>query len=153
MKSFNQLIADALTEINEVFRWDLEKMLLSDTKPLIVDIREDDEYQALHINDSIFVPRGILEQACEWNYDVTIPELVKARQSEVVLVCRSGTRSVLAALTMKIMGYTKVSSLKTGIRGWNDYDLPLIDSNNNDVDPDVADEFLANKVSKEQLQP
>ncbi len=153
MKTFNELIAEAIPFIKEVFPWDLYEKLNSDNKPLIVDIREADEFEAMHIADSIFIPRGLLEQACEWDYDDTIPELVKARTREVVVVCRSGSRSVMAALTMHLMGFQNVGSLKTGVRGWNDYDQPMIDSHGNEVDPDEADEFLSNKVRDDQMKP
>jgi rhodanese-related sulfurtransferase len=43
--------------------------------------------------------RGVLEGACVWNYDDTIPQLAEARNQNIVLICRSGNRSVLAALT------------------------------------------------------
>ncbi|RKZ99880.1 MAG: rhodanese-like domain-containing protein, partial [Gammaproteobacteria bacterium] len=63
MKTFNQLIADALPFIKELFPWDLEQKLLTETKPLLLDIREADEFNAMHIPGSMFVPRGLLEQA------------------------------------------------------------------------------------------
>ena len=58
----------------------------------------------MHIKDSINVPRGILETACEYNFEETVPELVKARDKEIILVCRSGNRSVFAAEVMQQMG-------------------------------------------------
>ena len=54
--------------------------------------------------------------------------LVEARDLDVVVVCRSGNRSALAAHTMQLLGYRKVSSMKTGLRGWNDYELPLVNA-------------------------
>ncbi len=74
---------------------------------MIVDIREADEYDAGHIQDSLHVPRGILETSCDWGYSDTIPALVQARDKPVVLVCRSGNRTALAALTLQWMGYSK----------------------------------------------
>lgn len=153
MKTFEQLVQNALTEVGELFPWDLLPMLEQAQPPLIIDVREQHEYDFCHIRNSIFVPRGILEQACDWNYDVTIPELVQSRDRKVVVVCRSGTRSVLAALTMKWMGYQDAVSLKTGIRGWNDYDQPLVNIHGEEVDPDEADDFMANRVTDEQLDP
>lgn len=153
MKTFNDLIAEALPHIKEIFPWDLEQKLSTNDKPLILDIREADEYDAMHIDHSLFVPRGLLEQACEWDYDETIPELVQARDREIIVVCRSGTRSVMAALTMKLLGYKDVASLKTGVRGWNDYDQPMVDLAGNEVDPDDADEYLANQVRDDQKNP
>jgi len=153
MKTFNDLISEALQQIDEIFPWDLEQKLALDSKPMIVDIREPDEFNAMHIEGSIFAPRGILETACEWDYDETIPVLVQARDKEVIVVCRSGNRSALGALTMKWLGYQKVFSLKTGVRGWNDYDQPLIDRDGHIVDPDYAEEFLEGLPSEEQRTP
>ena len=153
MKTYKELVADSLKEIPELFPWDLDEKLQNGEKPLIVDVREQNEYDFCHIEGSLFVPRGILEGACDWGYDDTIPELVQARDREVVVVCRSGNRSALAAHTMKLMGYGKVISLKTGIRGWNDAELPLVNKDGEPVDPDDAEEFLASKVRPEQMPP
>ena len=153
MKTFNDLIAEALEHVSEILPWDLDEKLSSDNTPLILDIREPEEYNAMHIKDSIHIPRGQLETACEWDYDETIPELVQAREKEVIVVCRSGSRSVLAARTMQYLGYNNTVSLKSGLRGWNEYDQPLFDSNNNEVDLEVADDFFATKISAKQKSP
>lgn len=153
MKSFEQLVADALQEVPELFPWDLAKVLASESPPMLVDIRELDEFEQAHIKSSLWVPRGLLEQACDWNYDVTIPELVESRDKHIVLVCRSGTRSALAGVTMRQMGYQSVTSLKTGVRGWNDYEQPLFNQLGHVVDPDEAETHLENKVTNEQLEP
>ena len=51
------------------------------------------------------------------------------------------------------MGYENVKSLKTGLKGWTDYEQPLVDNNNKDVDIDDADEYFASKVRPEQMKP
>jgi rhodanese-related sulfurtransferase len=56
------------------------------------------EFEMMHIKDALHVARGVLEGACVWNYDDTIPQLAEARNQNIVLICRSGNRSVLAAL-------------------------------------------------------
>jgi rhodanese-related sulfurtransferase len=153
MKTFNELIEEGLKTVDELFPWDLDEDLQAGKDVLILDVREPDEYNAMHIRGSLFAPRGILESAAEWGFDDTIPELVKARDREVVIVCRSGNRSVLAGRTLQLMGYQKVKSLKTGLRGWNDYELPMLDKDGNEVDIDEAEDFLATKVSEEQMGP
>ena len=153
MKTYNQLIEECLETVEEVFPWDLEEELQSDTKPIILDIREPYEFDAMRIKDSINVPRGILEQSCEWDYEETIPELVNSRDKAIVLVCRSGNRSVLAAYTMQQMGYENVKSLKTGLKGWTDYERPLVDNSNQEIDIDDADDYFASKVKPEQMHP
>ena len=153
MKTYNDLINECLETVEELFPWDLDEELQADKKTIILDIREPEEFNAMRIKNSINVPRGILEQSCEWDFEETIPELVKARDKPIVLICRSGNRSVLAAYTMQLMGYENVKSLKTGLKGWTDYERPLVDNTNNDVDIDDADEYFASKVKPEQMRP
>ena len=150
-KTFKQLISDILPEINELFPWDLEELLENNSDVLLVDIREIDEFESAYIEGSLHVPRGILEAACDWNYSDTIPELVNARDRPVVVICRSGNRSALAAFTMQLMGYNNVTSLQTGIKGWNDSDFPLLNKKAELVDPDWADTFLNPPLRDEQL--
>ena len=150
MKTFMQIVEETSKTITEIMPWDLEEKLESDTPPMLVDIREPYEFDAMHIQNSISVPRGILETACEFNYEETIPQLASARETEIVLICRSGNRSVLTTAVMQELGYQNVASLKTGLRGWNDYEQTLINNNNNTVDIDDADEYFRVKLSPEQ---
>lgn len=76
------------------------------------------------------------------DYDETEPRLANGRDEEVVVVCRSGLRSVLAAFTLKLMGFSNPVSLKTGMHGWNDYEQPLVDGDEKTVNIDDADEFF-----------
>jgi rhodanese-related sulfurtransferase len=133
--------------------WDLEEYLEAHSDAMIVDIRETHEYDTMHIADSLNVPRGILENACEWDFEETEPALVEARSRPVVLVCRSGNRTALAAYTLQLMGFERVISLKTGLRGWNDYELPLVDIEEKPVDMEDADRYFANKILPEQRNP
>jgi len=107
----------------------------------------------MHIKGSINVPRGILEQSCEWDYEETIPKLVCCRTQEIVVICRSGYRSVLAAFTMQLMGYTNVHSLKTGLRGWNDYELPMANMHEQAVDLETADDYFTARLRDDQKSP
>ena len=153
MKRFAELVAECLPETNEVFPWDVEEKLSGDTPPLILDICEPGEFSAMHIQGSLHVPRGILESACEYGYEETVGVLADARDREVVVVCRSGNRSALAALTMQLMGFKKVSSLKTGLRGWNDYELPLVDGTGQTVSLDWSDRYFTVHLRPSQEKP
>jgi len=153
MKTYQQLIEECLEYVTEIFPWDLLEKLEKGDKPILLDIREPEEFNAMRLENSMNVPRGILEQSCEWDFEETVPQLVKARDKEIVLVCRSGNRSVLAAYTMQQMGYQSVLSLKTGLRGWNDYEQPLVNDQNQIVDIEDADEYFSSKVRRDQLRP
>ena len=153
MKRFTDLVTECLGHIGEIFPWDADELLRNDSDPLLVDIREQDEFDAMHIEGSLLVPRGILESACEYNYEETVRELVEAREREVIVVCRSGNRSALAAYTMQLMGYSRVFSMKTGLRGWNDYELPLVNAAGKTVPVEGADEFFTTRLRPDQIEP
>ncbi|MCB1735011.1 MAG: rhodanese-like domain-containing protein [Gammaproteobacteria bacterium] len=153
MKRFTEIVNEHIPHIQELFPWDLDARIQEGNDLLLVDIREPYEFDAMHIDGSINVPRGILETACEYNYEETVPELVEAREREVVVICRSGNRSVLGAYMMQLMGYRKVASLKTGLRGWNDFELPMRDKDGGEVDIDDADDYFTPKLRPEQMAP
>lgn len=153
MQKFLELIAACLTDVREIMPWDLEERLQENPDLLVVDVREPDEFDAMHIARSLNVPRGILESAAEWDYEETEPELVNARDREVIVVCRSGYRSVLAAHSLQVLGFKDVVSLKTGLRGWKDYEQPLVDKDGGAVDLDDADEYFTTKLRDDQIDP
>jgi rhodanese-related sulfurtransferase len=153
MGSYDDLVAESLKRVSEIMPWDLSRALAAGNKPLLLDVREPAEFAMLRIPDSINVPRGVLEQSCEWDYDETVPELVAGREREIVVICRSGKRSVLAADMMQRIGFSNVVSLKTGVRGWNDYEQPMTNANGEALDADAVDELLAPRVKPEQRKP
>jgi len=153
VKTFAELLKDALPGVEEIFPWDLEEQMREDGDILVLDIREPYEFNVMHIEDSVNVPRGVLESAAEWDYEETEPDLVQARDRHLVVVCRSGSRSLLAAVTLKMIGFKNVVNLKTGLRGWNEYDLPLVDEAYGPITLEEGDAYLANKILPYQRKP
>jgi len=155
-KTYKELVQACLdsehNRVNEIMPWDLTEMLEADA-PLLLDVREPDEFNMAHIRNSLCVPRGVLESACDYDYEETEPELVTAREKDIVVICRSGYRSVLACSVMQLMGYRSVVSLKTGIKGWNDYDQPLFDADDNEMDGDEAWDLLNQPIREDQKSP
>lgn len=138
-----------------MFPWDVEELMnnTSSENYLLLDVREGNEFEAMHIKGSLHVPRGLLEAAADWGFEETEPDLVQARDKKVVVICRSGNRSALAAKTLKDMGFNDVVSMKTGIRGWNDSEYPMVNNKGEEVDIDYAEEFLNKPVPQEKLGP
>jgi sulfur dioxygenase len=88
------------------------KQLISEGHIVVLDTREESEYAAGHLDSAILVPRGMLEFKIG-----NVPEL--ADKSKAVLIyCRSGNRSALAAQTMQQLGYTNVLSMAGGYEAW-----------------------------------
>ncbi len=94
-----------------------------DSGAVIVDVRESEEWQHGHINSSVPAPRGLLEffadPASPQHKDRLDPS------GRVIVVCASGARASLAALTLKAMGYQDVAILDGGLKGWTDAGLPV----------------------------
>lgn len=153
MKTFNELVAKSAENVSEIFPWDLEERLQENPSLLLLDIREPYEFEAMHIENSINVPRGVLETACEYDYEETVPLLVEARDKEVIVACRSGNRSIFACEVMQKMGYQNVVSLKTGLRGWSDYEQPLFDKDGTEIDEDDAINYFTSSIREDQMAP
>ena len=151
--TYKDLVEEITPQINECFPWDVEERLEAGEDILFLDVRENQEYDTMHIENSLHVPRGILETAVEWDHEETEPDLVRARDRQIVVVCRSGSRSVFAAYTLMQLGYKHVTSLKTGLRGWNEYNLPLVNMEDNEVAAELGDLYFANKLLDYQRKP
>ena len=111
-KTFQQLAADAKTQIKEVTTEQVEALLQSPHPPEIIDVREQDEYRAGHLPGARGIGRGILEYH--------IADEIPDTEREIVLYCRGGNRSALAAQSLGEMGYTNVRSMTGGYRKWNE---------------------------------
>ena len=153
MQKLVDLLAETLKSVNEIMPWDMQEMMEADPNVLVLDVRERDEFDTMHVEGSLNVPRGIVESACEWGYEETEPELVEARDRTVIVVCRSGYRSILTAFSLQLLGFEKVYSLTTGLRGYNDYELPFVDIEEKPVNIEVADAFFVNKILPDQVGP
>ena len=80
---------------------------------LILDVRESAEYQAGHLPQAINVPRGVLE------FKVGNHPQLQDPQQSILIYCKNGGRSTLAALTLKQMGFHQVEMLVAGFDGWS----------------------------------
>ena len=109
-KSGNDLIEEAKSRITEI---DAAHAIVEQTKgdSVFLDVREPAEWNLGHIPNAVHLPRGQLEGKIEG---------ILARDSKIVIYCARGSRSALAADTMRQMGYNSVMSLKGGFRDWAD---------------------------------
>lgn len=153
MTTFRALVEACRANVGELFPWDLADALEEQQPLLLLDVREPYEFNAVAITGSVNVPRGILEPSCEYGFEETLPDLVEARDRSIVIICRSGNRSLLAGQVMKLMGFEDVRSLATGLKGWNDYEQPLWNSQGHRVDPDTAEALLSPPLRPTQLGP
>ena len=114
MKTKTELLKDARSQVPELTAAELSK---APQKPVLIDVREKDETDAGILPGAKLVPRGFLE--------LRIEEAVPDHGADVVLYCAGGTRSLLAARSLKEMGYTRVRSLAGGFGAWKAAGLPV----------------------------
>ena len=90
--------------------------------PILVDVREKDEWVEGSIPGARWIPRGFLE--------LRIEDQVPQKSAEIVLYCAGGTRSALAARALDELGYTNVKSLAGGFSAWKraglSFDRPYV---------------------------
>lgn len=91
--------------------------LMNDDNLVILDVREDKEFNSGHIRDSVHIPLGALSQR--------INELEKFKNKNILAVCRSGSRSNSACSNLKKQGFENVNNLAGGIMSWSGANLPI----------------------------
>ncbi|HEY2789911.1 MAG TPA: rhodanese-like domain-containing protein, partial [Gaiellales bacterium] len=89
-------------QIREETAQEAAERLAVEPRPVVLDVRERDEYEQGLIPGSIHIPRGNLETRIESR----VPE----RATPLIIYCASGTRSAYAAKTLSELGYTDVVS-------------------------------------------
>lgn len=109
--SVQEMVAAARQQITEV-TVEKAKQLLAEGGITLVDVREESEYAAGHIDNAILLPRGVLEFRTG-----SVLELAD-KTKPVMIYCRTGGRASMAAVTMKALGYNNVLSIAGGFESW-----------------------------------
>jgi rhodanese-related sulfurtransferase len=115
-----QLVAQARAAVTEIDA-DRLRALQAEGVP-VIDVREPGEYAGGRIPGAVNIPRGVLEFEVDGHPAVNCikdPALGHRRQP-VVLYCRSGGRSALAAEALKRLGFAEPLSLAGGYMGWTE---------------------------------
>ena len=113
---FQALVQDAKSRIKEAPVSQLKTWMDSGQKLMLIDVREDTEWQAGHASSAVHISRGTLEREIE--------KAAPDKAQRVVLYCHSGARSALATDTLQKMGYTNVFSLAGGFASYQAGGLP-----------------------------
>jgi len=110
-KSFQEIMAEARKEIPEVSAQQVNELLKNNGKsPILLDVRESDEWRQGHLEGALPLPRGFLE--------IKVESAVPNKDAPIIAYCAGGVRSLLAAKVMKEMGYQDVSSMAGGYAAW-----------------------------------
>jgi len=109
-KKFLTIVNDAKGRIKETNVEEVKVQLDRGDKFLLVDVREESEWNKGHITNATYIGKGVIERDIERNVSNT--------ETEIILYCGGGFRSALAADNLQKMGYSKVSSMDGGYSGW-----------------------------------
>ncbi|MGA8057974.1 MAG: molybdopterin-synthase adenylyltransferase MoeB, partial [Candidatus Binataceae bacterium] len=116
-KTSKNILDEARAQIKSIDIDEARRML---EKPgtVLLDVREGDEWRQGHIPQAVGIPRGFLE--------LRVEEKVPDHKTPVILQCASGTRSLLAARSLRELGYENVYNLTGGFNAWKDRGLPWV---------------------------
>ncbi len=113
-KEFLEIVTDARSRVREVSVEETLERLKSGAN--LIDVREDNEFEAAHARNAIHMGRGIIERDIIGKF----PE----KDTELILYCGGGFRSALATDNLQKMGYTNVFSMAGGWKAWKDANAP-----------------------------
>ncbi|HEY0544180.1 MAG TPA: rhodanese-like domain-containing protein [Pyrinomonadaceae bacterium] len=114
---FLRLVDEAKGRINELTVAETRERLAANPAARLIDVREDNEWQAGHAHGARHMGRGIIERDIET--EVPDPD------TELILYCGGGYRSALAADNLQRMGYRRVYSMSGGWKAWQDAGAPV----------------------------
>ena len=97
-------------DVSEISIQEVYRLLRSKEPPVLLDVREKEELALGYLKNSIFIPRASLPEKVE--------SLIPDKSLPIVVYCAAGVRSILAAKTLREMGYQQVLSMREGIEGW-----------------------------------
>jgi rhodanese-related sulfurtransferase len=111
-EGFLKLVNDAKSRIREVTVAETRQRMDTNKDVRLIDVREDNEWDAGRAAGSTHLAKGIIERDIE--------SAVPDKATEVILYCGGGFRSALAADVLQQMGYTNVFSMAGGWKAWKD---------------------------------
>lgn len=121
-KTLQDFLEEARKEVPEVTVAEAKTQLDAGEFDLVLDVREPSEYEAGHIEGALLIPRGVLEFKADPSGE---PHPRLQRDARIVVHCAAGIRSLLAANTLKQMGFRNVTSMAGGFKAWEAEGLPV----------------------------
>lgn len=112
-QDFLSLVEELRPQIQEMATKEIAELINNEKNKdsiTLIDVREEYEWNTGHIPHARHIARGVLERE--------ISNINLNKDSQIILYCAGGFRSVLAAYNLQQMGYTNVYSMQGGIREW-----------------------------------
>lgn len=109
-KTFHELCDEIKPNVKTCTVQDVKEMKSRNEDFILVDVREDNEFNAGRIKGAVHIGKGIIER------DIHL--YVQDHDKKIVLYCGGGYRTVITADSLQKMGYTNVISMDGGWKGW-----------------------------------
>lgn len=122
MMTPQQLVAESKAQIREVDVAEAARLLNEGV--LCLDVRETGEHATECLPDAINIPRGLLE------FRVGEHPALTDKSRTLLVYCKTGGRSALAAFSLQRLGYRNVISIAGGIEAWRNRGLPVLKDTN-----------------------
>ena len=116
-KTYKQIMEEARQVVPEASPDEVKSKLDRSTPPMLLDVREKEEFRQGYVPGAVSLPRGFLEMRVE--------DAVPDKNTPIVAYCAGGTRSLLAGRILKELGYTNVTSMRGGFTAWKNQGLPV----------------------------
>lgn len=118
-RTYQQIMNEAREVVPEVSPDEVKARIDGPQKPVVLDVREKEEYRQGFLPGAVSVPRGFLEMRIE--------DAVPDHHTPIVAYCAGGTRSLLAGRILRELGYDNVVSMRGGYQAWKNQGLPIVE--------------------------
>ncbi len=106
---FLEIVEDAKSRVKEISLEDTRTRLGENPDAVLLDVREESEWNKAHAKEAQYLGKGVLERDLETRFS--------NKETEIIMYCGGGFRSALACDAAQKMGYTNVWSMENGYRG------------------------------------
>ena len=114
---FLEIVEDAKSRVKEISLEDTRARLNENPDAVLLDVREESEWNKAHAKEAQYLGKGVLERDLETRF----PD----KETEIIMYCGGGFRSALTCDAAQKMGYTNVWSMENGYRGMIVAEWPL----------------------------
>ncbi len=105
-------------EARDISQAELQLLMSDDSQVILLDVRTKEEFEKAHIAKAINISHDELE--------LRVDELLKLKNRQIIIYCRSGRRAEVARKFLLKNGFTKLDHLSGDFNAWTASELPMV---------------------------
>jgi rhodanese-related sulfurtransferase len=125
---------DGNVEEYEIYPGDVVEKIENNENIILLDVRMPSEYEAVHLRGAVLLP--VQELSGQSLASIGLGE--DSKDKEIIIYCRSGSRSKTAYDIMKSLGYTNIKSVSGGMIHWEEDNYPFTEAGEYDSSVEVS---------------